>query len=1195
MASNQDTFDERTHFFTSKEDKDKRGQLFSKALKDCKNEKLSESECDLMREIVYAKEYDPMFKKKMNDEDIHNDFTDFLVKTALYHREIDTPTTSRTVLSQIEENNKNYFNAALTDQYLETFNGNQVDMRYADDNERQNRLYTNVNLRNQFVGNIFEDLVCTSTKDNIYNYNIGGQINSIKIKNIQDTTRGFSLFEVGNNNVLTRTRGIIQPYNKSRTNTPLIGLNPFQLLIANAATAFLAFDDHTVRGQRPKGPGLARLHGSKKLNQLTAENIFEWLNDGNAHFYERNRQNYTYQQLKEKVIQPFNDYTQNEESGGMIKALLLNSGVITKNIDTFNAGTGNYTVVNVGSTLAGTARGNAMNRLDGLSEFVDTTNVVQKSYDELQNNTMHYINKLKEILALNKANKDIEYKELHEKLYDVLDKVVDNNVKKLIDEILKNIRNDNNIDGNTTINEVTSVNERNNKNLIEQAALRNYLLAIGCKTVSDKFYDTKLEIEDLRHIIVSADQGIGNIVLGEYTLNYTGVRNYKIFKGKKDLIDIDQNRNSARQYRIKIIDEQKDKVKNNGKVNPFNLNLVDELHEGVSVAMNEYILKKFSRVFKAIENKYSKEFFKNIIKNYDKMTEETREFYEDYVNVVKITEKEDEKETLSLSEASKKLNNQNIDEYRINLKKAKKGKSLKTQFMEDLPLLVKDDTGLLHSRNYKGEKESKELEKFENEKLLKDLYENIYKYKYVNNATFSTDKFMKVRLESNASRGKYVELELPKTYEEAMEVLKPSDEQGKRFGLDINKLIKERLLKLKRKKDDVPALKEDEEVYDVTLDTKWQVEDGVPVKMVNGKKIKYDLYNEESEKLLKKNCSASLVPKEQCRNFIYECLYNEEDLDQNQEITKCVKSLMNMRKESLEDSLKNEVDNMHPIIVIKILEKFGFKLVRKLNGDKKVQSWEDWVQDLNNKIDDKDVVKKARESDALRMYFKFLINYVNENPKLINKEARDMKEKEKEGEKQTHASRLGIESYKPIKERQELGMLNQFMKNNMARLPEMKYQNGKITGPFSQMTGGRMLLIPGAVRPVNKDTKDKYGSQLVKKLYQQKLNELKSRNKQLDKSTQQKIMKNIEQYQDAENKIIKLLSLIREYNKAVDQYGKYGNKSVSEEKMKDLVDSYERYRKLAQTRVERIGDNLKELEKDMEEKEQIDTEELFKV
>jgi len=96
-----DKYDERRHLFTSLDDRDSRANLFTKALELCPQRKLDE--CSLLNDIARAKNYENTYKQGMNDNDIHWQFVDFIVKSALYHRNIDESTTSGTRLADINK------------------------------------------------------------------------------------------------------------------------------------------------------------------------------------------------------------------------------------------------------------------------------------------------------------------------------------------------------------------------------------------------------------------------------------------------------------------------------------------------------------------------------------------------------------------------------------------------------------------------------------------------------------------------------------------------------------------------------------------------------------------------------------------------------------------------------------------------------------------------------------------------------------------------------------------------------------------------------------------------------------------------------------------------------------------------------------------------------------------------------------
>ena len=108
--STKDKYADRALFFTGDE-KDRRGQLYSKLAMNKtqfgvavnQSDPNTDRAGDMFLHLMKAMDYTPEKKQPgMHDNDVHNEFVDFIVKTALWHRKLDRPTGLREVSETVE-------------------------------------------------------------------------------------------------------------------------------------------------------------------------------------------------------------------------------------------------------------------------------------------------------------------------------------------------------------------------------------------------------------------------------------------------------------------------------------------------------------------------------------------------------------------------------------------------------------------------------------------------------------------------------------------------------------------------------------------------------------------------------------------------------------------------------------------------------------------------------------------------------------------------------------------------------------------------------------------------------------------------------------------------------------------------------------------------------------------------------------
>ena len=152
-----------------------------------------------------------------------------------------------------------------------------------------------------------------------------------------------------------------------------------------------------------------------------------------------------------------------------------------------------------------------------------------------------------------------------------------------------------------------------------------------------------------------------------------------------------------------------------------------------------------------------------------------------------------------------------------------------------------------------------------------------------------------------------------------------------------------------------------------------------------------------------------------CANYMYKCLLNN-DADKFDE---CVDSYL--ATGDFFKATNDEINNMHPLIALRMLQRFGFKAIRIYDDAakmqlKKIQSVEDWINRVLTVMFSSEKVQRvfdgSDKNTYLLQYLQQVVNYVNRNPAILNKDYKGTtnelvdrqitSEEEKEDEQEQH-------------------------------------------------------------------------------------------------------------------------------------------------------------------------------------------------
>ena len=633
--------------------------------------------------------------------------------------------------------------------------------------------------------------------------------------------------------------------------------------------------------------------------------------------------------------------------------------------------------------------------------------------------------------------------------------------------------------------------------------------------------------------------------------------------------------------------------------NEANLKLiVEELENVIMGAIKSNVMQHFDQYTK-LSDPIAKEFWENTFLKWNTMNKQTQTLYKKLVSLRKLDPtselSSDGYTEVNESDFTNPLSDAQLDNYRLNLKKASNGFSNITQFEHLLPLIPSKATNLWYTDNSgtvkKFSKALSDLNPETRANALKLIYNQVYLSKPSNNP--KPNDFILVKLDDT-------EMRVPSSLEASKEL--------PYFHYNVDKLTRRRLYVAS--KSSAPSYEKPEislsdgaQYIDLDYQNIWtRNANGKLSKKVNGDEIIYGELDDGTDKALRasSNCfttqlkfNAEQGPK--CVKYIHKCLL-EDDADG---LDECFEDFL--KHGNFFKTVQSEVDNMHPLIALRTLQKFGFHAVMKFDEKaqiqlKKIQSVDDWLNGFMAKKFSKAEMQKVFEGNSknenLLTYLKLVVNHVNRNPAILNKDFKGTTA-------EMNSPSVPPSPLKPSSLKDDLAKLSVHLKTGYGPVTGNKVhideKNGGIFGPFGMIYSKDYGLIPPFLvhgyaanynipgmklddlygvpheAPVSSLENDKYmsfqqfqqkidsgyfiGAKFFGDLIRHHLEKLKLTGKEVIQEDVVKIQKMLDDQFRLETELIKIIKYFEEYRKLVDYLGDYDSKTISESNIVKLIDS----------------------------------------
>lgn len=304
-------------------------------------------------------------------------------------------------------------------------------------------------------------------------------------------------------------------------------------------------------------------------------------------------------------------------------------------------------------------------------------------------------------------------------------------------------------------------------------------------------------------------------------------------------------------------------------------------------------------------------------------------------------------------------------------------------------------------------------------------------------------------------------------------------------------------------------------------------------------------------------CYSSLLKgnRDECEKYMDKCILSNDirGLDE------CKKFWS--RKDEFYNVAKNEISQMHPMIALRTLQKFGFRehevydSVSKMNI-KKVETVDHWITNqLSKQFTDIELVNIIKTNDKLLEYLKLLVEYINANPAILNSSFNSSNNgnnnigtSESRGifEPSEFARKIGIKvqlvptSQALLSMRQnELTLLRERLRQNYetnkmnVEMNKIIFPNFNVAYPNINNINNINVMMGGAFGDILNEPKKMSGAEVLYAIIRNDLAELETRGKKLSQDEINRLTKLMDRLKANEDELVKIDIYLREFRNYV--------------------------------------------------------------
>jgi hypothetical protein len=273
------------------------------------------------------------------------------------------------------------------------------------------------------------------------------------------------------------------------------------------------------------------------------------------------------------------------------------------------------------------------------------------------------------------------------------------------------------------------------------------------------------------------------------------------------------------------------------------------------------------------------------------------------------------------------------------------------------------------------------------------------------------------------------------------------------------------------------------------------------------------------------------------------------------------------------DNIRSQVKNMHPAVVVKILKSFGFKKRESYDEIRKrsvemVQDVYDWINNTGRPANE---IAALRKNNNLLRFLNLLTQYINLNPGILNKgfSKSEIETFSKSYETNNYGKQFGLKArYEPINDERQTQIMQQnaMLLAAQNRQPVLTKQtitqiglpmvgmNQGMSGLYGQY-GGYGFGNNNSRFVIKTHNNPNVGINFVERQLEITIANLARMGKQLEPSIISKIKADIASARAYEDKAMRIVRIINEYQKLVELGQDNGMKSdyVTQERLDRLI------------------------------------------
>lgn len=581
-------------------------------------------------------------------------------------------------------------------------------------------------------------------------------------------------------------------------------------------------------------------------------------------------------------------------------------------------------------------------------------------------------------------------------------------------------------------------------------------------------------------------------------------------------------------------------------------------------AVTNAVAPKFDNQHTTLSQEHAGDLFKNVIQRWSSLHVDTKDFYDTFIGVEENTTKRGWQPVHS-SQYTKKFGGvYEVESIRINLKKGNSA----TRFEESIPLIPPMFTRLSYT-DASGTVKTVALDPLENgagNPALREIYA-------------VASKGGKTVPEPNS---KY-----PKSIKGTINLPGLASYTGTHFSYKMDKLVKDMLYdlanatRISKKPGDVDdsLFGDSSSVIDMIDGHTWsRSSPGVYQKVDrSGRTTSYGRNDPATVSMLKAShsCYSSGYNGKECDTYIHKALLEGDKLVVDKKLSELLLTgdfFVNAQK---------DINNMHPLIALRTLQRFGFREHDVYDNQagrsiRKIETKDHWLTSdaLGKKFPEKDELDAIKKSGKLLDYLDTVARYVNANPGILNDGHRGASD---EGSgflaSSDYVNSLGIKQRKEARQGGQkvyrrlgahlktvgpstspftmtsTGLIGQF-KGTPARTPDLILSTPVVVGQH----GGSGAILRG----FNEGSDVSSGADYITEVVRSSLNDLRGTGRYLKADDVQRVENALNRLSKDEEKLLRLVHMIEEYNRLLVAQKDYKTEGVSISKVNDLLEKHAR-------------------------------------